>query len=95
MKVDLTPVAKIEDQPGHGFTVRIYYPHANVDRPSTYGLSTGKNRKIAERLAAAINAGVAVVDTEVLTDVNGDTYVSGRNQFYGRRLNADLKRLGF
>ena len=31
----------------------------------------------------------------VTLDVNGKTYVSAASQVLGRRMNADLKRLGF
>ena len=94
MKTNLRPVAKIKEDDGN-FMVDIHYPSANVNRPSGGGCSTGKNKELAIRLAAAIDAGVAVTDQKIEEDVNGNTYVSDRHQFLGRILNADLKRLGF
>ena len=91
---NLTPTAKIEET-DDGFTVWVSYPLANVDRPCCSGCSTGNNKKLAERLVSAIHAGVAITETKVCTDVNGNTYVSGSHQYRGRCLNADLKSLGY
>ena len=68
---------------------------SGVDRERSSGWSTGKSRPLANRLAKAIRAGVAIDGLEVLTDVNGKTYVGYRHVVSGRRLNADLKKLGF
>lgn len=50
---------------------------------------------LADRLVRAIRAGVAVVDPEVRVDVRGVRYATGRQVVLGRRMSADLKRLGF
>ena len=50
---------------------------------------------LARRLARAIETGVAFTAVEMKRDVNGKTYVSAAAQVLGRRMNADLKRLGF
>jgi len=68
---------------------------SGVDRERSSGWGTGKSRPLANRLAKAIRAGVAIADLEVLTNVNGETYVSYRHVVGARHLNADLKRLGF
>jgi len=66
-----------------------------VDRPEMHAISAGKNRKLAERLAAAINAGVVFTFERTQQDINGKTFVVANCAVSGRRLNADLKRLGF
>ncbi len=68
---------------------------SGVDRPRTSGWSTGKSRPLANRLAKAIRAGAAIDSLEVLTDVNGKTYVGYRHVVGAKHLNADLKKLGF
>lgn len=65
-----------------------------VDRPCTSGMSV-KDRKMAARLTAAIEAGAAVTRGDVLTDVDGRTYVDEHWNVLGRMLNADLRRLGY
>ena len=66
-----------------------------VDRPITGGISTGKNKKLADRLAAAYMSGKIFGDTDVRTDCNGKTYVSSFCKLRGRALNADLASFGF
>lgn len=91
MTETLTPTAVVETHDGLT-TVGAYWP--GVDRPTTGGIAVS-NAKLAARLAAAINAGVVYTDARVATDVNGKTYVAARSMVLGRRLNADLRRLGF
>lgn len=67
---------------------------ADVDRPVTHGYVC-TNRKIAERLARAISAGAVFNVTGVGTDVNGKTYLIYSSRVLGRRMNADLRALGF
>ncbi len=69
-----------------------------VDRPRVAGWSFGVNqRPIAERLKRCIEAGKAFKGYEILTDVNGKTYISSEQAgfFHKRHLNPELKRLGF
>lgn len=66
------------------------------DLSTRFGMSCGKTRALAERLVAAVNAGVAWTDVEVRRDVHNAEYVYFSSvRVMGRRLNADLKRLGF
>lgn len=65
-----------------------------VDRPDTGGYAV-RNQRTADRLKAAMLAGVVYTDPEVVTDVNGKTFVSASRTVLGRRINADLRRLGF
>jgi hypothetical protein len=67
---------------------------AGVDRPTTGGMVC-RDRKTANRLAAAIRAGKAYVPVAVKVDSYGHTYVETRANVLGRTLNADLRRLGF
>ncbi len=70
--------------------------HVAIDRTDGVGYRFGpKHRKLAERLAAAINAGVVFTRPSIKRDVNGNTYVTSDYGVSGRRANADLKRLGF
>ena len=79
--------------PAH-FTVRPFW--SGVDRPNTGGITVKiNNRPLAERLARAIRAGVAVEAESVGVDTAGQTYVVERTHVLGRMLNADLRRLGF
>jgi hypothetical protein len=52
-------------------------------------------RHVAARLAAAIEAGVAVEPDGVGIDTYGKTYVRERSHVLARIMNADLRRLGF
>lgn len=69
-----------------------------VDRPIAGGWGfddTPGNRKLVSRLVKAINDGVAVSSPEVKTDKFGKTYVGWDYGVIGRRMSADLKRLGY
>lgn len=89
----MNPTANITTDTDDGFHVNVIWD-APVDRPCTGGYLM-PNRKIAERLVAAINAGAVYVDPEIRTDINGRTYVSARARVLGRHANADLRALGF
>ena len=65
-----------------------------VDRPRVDGYLI-KTERLAGRLARAMLAGVVYVDTEVTTDVDGETYVTSRSTVLARMANADLRRLGY
>lgn len=82
-----------------GITVRVHYVGGDVDRRSGYGWGfrdTARNRALAARLCAAIEAGVVGSPAGILTDCGGATYVKSGGAFVlGRRMNADLRRLGF
>lgn len=90
-------VGVIEDRGEGDLTVWFDWRGVDVDRPRCHGISTGRNRKLAERLVAATAAGVIfdLDDVEILRDVEGSTYVSASSKVMGRYLNADLTRLGF
>jgi hypothetical protein len=93
---EATPViisTSVTPDPEYGFSVRGVWGGVEVDIPDTPGYLI-RDRKLAERLAAAIRAGVVFVDPEVKTNVNGKTYVNARSTVLGRMVNADLRRLG-
>lgn len=83
-------VAKIKSE-----SVEIHWISPKVDRPHTFSISCGKDRKLAARLARAVNAGAVFHDCTVEKDVSGATYVGATSRVLGRILNADLKRLGY
>lgn len=51
--------------------------------------------QLAERLKKAVLAGKAITDGHVETDRTGKTYIVTTSKVWGRRLHADLTRLGF
>lgn len=65
-----------------------------VDRPDVGGTGC-TNMTMARRLVRAIEAGAALGPAKVNVDVDGKTYVHAPHKFLARRLNADLKKLGF
>lgn len=71
---------------------------ASVDRPITFGITTGpgaRGRARAERLASATRAGKAFGPADIVADIGGRTYVRADCLTMGRHLNADLERWGF
>lgn len=71
------------------------YPVWNgVDRPRGAGWGV-KDRRLANRLARALWAGVVYDEVEVLVDNAGKTYAHGHAKVMGRYLNSDLRKLGF
>lgn len=66
-----------------------------VDRPITTGYSCGTNEQLADRLADAILCGAALTSPEVVTDCNGQTYVSAEFQIRMRYAGSELAKLGY
>jgi len=93
---DLTPTATIKqcDDRDASFMVRASYPHAGTDRVNGMGWVV-KKLSVAKRLVTAIEAGAVLTSPTIETDVNCNTYVSASSQVLGRKMNADLKRLGY
>lgn len=97
--------ARIDVKPGSIYpqgevTVWTVWEGVDVDRPDGHGYLIGPasskaTHKLAERMAAAIDAQAVFYDLEILTDVGGKTFVSARSRVLGRIMNADLRRLGF
>jgi hypothetical protein len=89
----LPTIESVDITPGeYGFLVEPVY--GGVDRPRACGYWAAK-LPLANRLKAAILAGKAITVNGTGTDVNGQTYADDTAHFLCRRLNADLKRLGF
>lgn len=72
----------------------VYQVWAGVDRPHTCSVGV-TTRAMGERLARAMRAGVAYPASGVRQDIFGKTYVATEMNVVGRRLGADLKRLGY
>jgi len=68
---------------------------SGADRTDGYGISCADNLRLANRLKAAITAGVVFTNPVIKTDINRKTYVTHDINVSGRRLDADLIRLGF
>ena len=67
-----------------------------TDRDDVYAWAIPrKDGALASRLARAVRDGAVLTNPVVKTDVNGKTYISVDSQVLGRRINADLKRLGY
>ena len=82
---------KTDPDDGH---LSVWPAWKGVDRPCSSGWSV-KDRRMADRLAAAIKAGKALTVDGIGTDVDGNTYVKTTSHVLGRMMNADLRRLGF
>lgn len=65
-----------------------------VDRPRA-GSLVATSMAVALRCKAAFEDGAALFSDGVLKDVNGKTYVDFRWTVLARRLNADLRKLGY
>ena len=93
-----TPKAIIEPYEQEGqrnlFKVSADWSVTGVDRPVTSSVVV-TTKKVAERLARAIEDGVAYSYRGILTDINGQTYVDQAHNVMARRANADLNRLGY
>ena len=95
MSNNLTPTAVIDRNVRDGsFTVWATYPHAGTDRVTGQGWSV-LSEGLADRLAAALEAGAVLVNPTIKTDTNGNTYVSASTQVLGRYLNDTLRHLGY
>lgn len=67
-----------------------------VDRECSSGWGfRPEQRPIAERLRKAILADAFFTDAQVLTDVNGRTYVGASHGAMGRTMERDLERIGY
>ena len=80
------------------YLVDVYWD-ASVDRKCTGGWVVD-SEKNARRLERCINDQKAFKvngngQGEIVTDINGKTYVNWQGLVWGKRLNADLKRLGY
>lgn len=96
IRVEVTERPADEFSPAGISVFPVWEADVPLDRPSPSGFGLrATDRKLAERLVAAIEAGVVYTDAEVKTDIYGQTYVCADAQVMGRYLNTDLKRLGF
>lgn len=95
----LTPhatISTVTDADGTHLLVSTTWSGPGLDRVDGYGVTLRPTKgALAARLKSAIDAGAAFPDPVLKTDVNGKTYVSHGLAVLGRRLNADLKALGF
>ena len=96
---DFKPNTSIAFDDDGRIVVRTFFSKAGVDRSEAmaFGLGEPNDRRhaLALRLVRAIEAGAVFTAPEIKTDVNGKTFVSAGSEVIGRRMNADLKRLGF
>lgn len=93
MKATIAPPTtevKPSDDPAY---VTVWPLWSGVDRP--YGTGISVQKKLASRLARAMEAGAVFLDPQIKTDINGNTYIEARCMVLGRHVNADLKKLGF
>lgn len=69
-------------------------PGLELDRPNTGGWWV-TDRKMAERLTAALLDGAVHDSPEVAYDINGATYVRADRKVIGRYMDGDLRALGY
>lgn len=81
---------------GYNVDVIVYVVKPKVDRTRHHAwrLRAG-DESLACRLASAVEAGVVFTNFQVLRDIYGKTYLQSNCSVLGRRMNADLRRLGF
>lgn len=83
---------------GSGSGLSVYPVYAvegiAIDRPAPGGWVV-TSRKMADRLTAALRAGVAAPNPRIRVDIFGDTYASYDHVIMGKYMNADLRKLGF
>jgi hypothetical protein len=93
--MNLRPTATISTD-HEGIHVVVTWEGAPLDRPSTGGFCLKPTHMaLAKRLVKAIEAGVVYRTPSIERDVYGQTYVRAGCRVLGRRLNADLLRLGY
>jgi hypothetical protein len=90
-QVELAHV-EVVPEPGSNY-VCVYAIWKGVDRPKTHGIVCTKPN--AKRLERAIRAGVVFADTEIRTDVDGNTYAQTSHEVMGKYLNSGLRKLGY
>ena len=81
-----------------GIHVTVTWSGVPLDRPIGYGWLLGaKDELTADRLTAAVNAGVVFKNPTVMKDVNGKTYVSADTTqfFHKRHMKKSLTAVGF
>lgn len=91
-KAKVVPSVSIDAQRG-GYIVRGNWVGIKADRTDVCGFCV-RTKFDADRLVAAIKAGVVFTNPSIKTNIYGDTYVNSNCQL-GRRLNSGLKKLGF
>lgn len=64
-----------------------------LDRPISYGMSCLPRH--VPRLTRAFLEGKLFPYPELVFDINGQWYIAGDCAVYGKRINADLTRLGY
>jgi len=90
-----TPTATIEAREDE-IVVRTIWSGPNLDRTDGHAWAfSDRSMPLAKRLVRAIEAGAAFGTPELRTDARGKTYVTADPKVFGRKANADLRRLGF
>jgi len=94
---------EIKDEPAEEMVPGVAVPRhfvlqpvwKGVDRPVVGGWSVGTDLKLAGRLQRAVESGKVFCMIQFLTDKYEQTYIGATAMILGRKMNADLKRLGF
>jgi hypothetical protein len=67
-----------------------------VDRPNTGGIGLPRrDANLVSLIEKAMRDGAFWSHAAIATDVNGKTYVAAAAVVFGKRLKADLRRLGY
>lgn len=95
----LLPAEVQEPVHDHGWGVRVaFQPMPGLDRTDGHAWGTGDGptgKRLAERLARAIDAGAVISIEGTYIDVGRRIGIRTKSAVMGRYLNADLKRLGY
>ena len=101
------PHPRVDTDPDGSLVVRVSWSlpdpsPVTLDRTDGHGWSVGGHRAdrrataLAARLVTAISAGAVFPNPRVTYDLAGYTYVTSDGaRVMGRRMNADLRRLGY
>jgi hypothetical protein len=87
---------RYEDTTSKIMTVEFYWRMSNgalLDRPHTYGMTCIDRN--APRLVRAFMEGALFPTPYLSFDINQRSYIAGGCAVYGKRINADLTRLGY
>lgn len=93
-----TTSATVTTEDNGYLTVRCHFMQAGTDRTEALGWSlpdTPAGRKLAQRLAMAIDCQRVMVNPTIKADIYGRTYVEATSRVFGRYMNRDLKKIGF
>lgn len=92
--LDRVDIVDIDEFGIRSIEVRPIWKDVDREHSSGWGFRP-EQRPIAERLRKAILDDAFFTDAQVLTDVDGRTYVGANHGAMGRTMERDLERIGY